>query len=130
MISLGGNIYFLAKLFATDGRSSSTSAAQMAGMSRRISHMMLSGGKACQRAEAGRRAMARSALLRSPGLRYVGTGAAARAGRVKLRVPVHGICGQRPARVLRRPDNHAQHTPSRTGVQNPVIMGHELCGKS
>ena len=33
MISLGGNIYFLAKLFATDGKSFQYVAAQMAGMS-------------------------------------------------------------------------------------------------
>src|ERR1039458_5279425 len=33
MISLGGNIYFLAKIFATDGKSFQFTAAQMTGMS-------------------------------------------------------------------------------------------------
>src|ERR1700677_968716 len=33
MIALGGNIYFLAKLFATDGKSFQYTAAQMTGMS-------------------------------------------------------------------------------------------------
>ena len=36
MISHGGNIYFLAKLFATDGKSFQYVAAQMAGMSQAI----------------------------------------------------------------------------------------------
>jgi protocatechuate 4,5-dioxygenase alpha chain len=47
MISLGGNIYFLAKLFATDGKSFQYVAAQMAGMSQaEYAQMMLSGGRA------------------------------------------------------------------------------------
>ena len=46
MISLGGNIYFLAKLFATDGKSFQYVAAQMAGMSQaEYAQMMLSGGR-------------------------------------------------------------------------------------
>jgi protocatechuate 4,5-dioxygenase alpha chain len=46
MISLGGNIYFLAKLFATDGRSFQYVAAQMAGMSQtEYADMMLHGGR-------------------------------------------------------------------------------------
>ena len=46
MISLGGNIYFLAKLFATDGKSFQYVAAQMAGMSQaEYAQMMLAGGR-------------------------------------------------------------------------------------
>ena len=46
MISLGGNIYFLAKLFATDGKSFQYVAAQMAGMSQAdYANMMLAGGR-------------------------------------------------------------------------------------
>ena len=46
MISLGGNIYFLAKLFATDGKSFQYVAAQMAGMSQEeYAKMMLDGGR-------------------------------------------------------------------------------------
>ena len=46
MISFGGNIYFLAKLFATDGKSFQYVAAQMAGMSQaEYAQMMLSGGR-------------------------------------------------------------------------------------
>ena len=49
MISLGGNIYFLAKLFATDGKSFQYVAAQMAGMSQaEYAQMMLRGGRAPQ----------------------------------------------------------------------------------
>jgi protocatechuate 4,5-dioxygenase alpha chain len=49
MISLGGNIYFLAKLFATDGKSFQFVAAQMAGMSQaEYAQMMLGGGRAPQ----------------------------------------------------------------------------------
>ena len=44
MISLGGNIYFLAKLFATDGKSFQYVAAQMAGMSQEDYAMMMRGG--------------------------------------------------------------------------------------
>ena len=47
MISFGGNIYFLAKLFATDGKSFQYVAAQMAGMSQaEYAQMMLAGGRA------------------------------------------------------------------------------------
>ena len=50
MISLGGNIYYLAKLFATDGKSFQYVAAQMAGMSQDdYARMMLSGGRAPER---------------------------------------------------------------------------------
>jgi protocatechuate 4,5-dioxygenase, alpha chain len=46
LISLGGNIYFLAKLFATDGHSFQFIAAQMAGMSQPdYAKMMLDGGR-------------------------------------------------------------------------------------
>lgn len=46
MISLGGNIYFLAKLFATDGKSFQYVAAQMAGMSQEdYASMMSKGGR-------------------------------------------------------------------------------------
>jgi len=46
MICLGGNIYFLAKLFATDGRSFQYVAAQMAGMTQaEYADMMLHGGR-------------------------------------------------------------------------------------
>lgn len=49
MIALGGNIYFLAKLFATDGKSFQYVAAQMAGMSQAdYAKMMLEGGRAPQ----------------------------------------------------------------------------------
>ena len=47
MISLGANIYFLAKLFATDGKSFQYVAAQMAGMSQEdYAKMMRGGGRA------------------------------------------------------------------------------------
>jgi protocatechuate 4,5-dioxygenase alpha chain len=46
MISLGGNIYFLAKLFSTDGRSFQYTAASMTGMSQeQYAQMMLEGGR-------------------------------------------------------------------------------------
>jgi protocatechuate 4,5-dioxygenase alpha chain len=46
MISLGGNIYFLAKIFATDGQSFQSAAAKMAGMSvDDYAAMMLHGGR-------------------------------------------------------------------------------------
>jgi protocatechuate 4,5-dioxygenase, alpha chain len=49
MISLGGNIYFLAKLFATDGQSFQYVAAQMAGMSQAdYAKMMREGGRTPQ----------------------------------------------------------------------------------
>jgi protocatechuate 4,5-dioxygenase, alpha chain len=47
MIALGGNIYFLAKLFATDGKSYQYAAALMTGMSQEdYAKMMLQGGRA------------------------------------------------------------------------------------
>ena len=46
MIALGGNIYFLAKLFATDGKSYQYAAALMTGMSQEeYAKMMLNGGR-------------------------------------------------------------------------------------
>ncbi|MFZ1061949.1 MAG: protocatechuate 4,5-dioxygenase subunit alpha [Acidimicrobiales bacterium] len=46
MIALGGNIYFLAKIFASDGQSFQTAAASMAGMSvEEYAAMMLHGGR-------------------------------------------------------------------------------------
>jgi protocatechuate 4,5-dioxygenase, alpha chain len=46
MIALGGNIYFLAKLFFTDGQSFEHAAASMTGMSREdYRQMMLSGAR-------------------------------------------------------------------------------------
>jgi protocatechuate 4,5-dioxygenase alpha chain len=46
MIELGGNIYFLAKLFATDGKSFQYTAAQMTGMPQEAyAQMMLAGGR-------------------------------------------------------------------------------------
>lgn len=46
MISLGGNIYFLAKLFFTDEKSFQYTAAQMTGMSQEdYAAMMLAGGR-------------------------------------------------------------------------------------
>ena len=49
MIALGGNIYFLAKIFATDGKSFQYAAALMTGMSQEdYARMMLSGGRSPQ----------------------------------------------------------------------------------
>ena len=46
MIAAGGNIYFLAKIFSTDGQSFEQAAASMTGMSREdYRNMMLSGGR-------------------------------------------------------------------------------------
>ena len=46
MISLGGNIYFLAKIFSTDGKSFQYAAASMTGMSQEeYAQMMLDGGR-------------------------------------------------------------------------------------
>ena len=46
LIALGGNIYFLAKIFATDGLSFQTAAASMTGMSvEAYAAMMLHGGR-------------------------------------------------------------------------------------
>ena len=46
MLALGGNIYFLAKIFSCDGQSFEQAAASMTGMSREdYRNMMLSGGR-------------------------------------------------------------------------------------
>lgn len=46
MIELGGNIYFLSKLFSTDGKSFQYTAASMTGMTQEAyAAMMLSGGR-------------------------------------------------------------------------------------
>jgi protocatechuate 4,5-dioxygenase alpha chain len=46
LLSLGGNVYFLAKIFATDGKSFQFAAASMTGMSQEeYAAMMLSGGR-------------------------------------------------------------------------------------
>jgi protocatechuate 4,5-dioxygenase alpha chain len=46
MIQLGGNIYFLAKIFATDGMSFQDAAASMTGMTKEdYAAMMLAGGR-------------------------------------------------------------------------------------
>jgi protocatechuate 4,5-dioxygenase alpha chain len=49
MIALGGNIYFLAKLFSTDGQSFEQAAASMTGLSREeYRQMMLKGGRSIE----------------------------------------------------------------------------------
>ena len=49
MIALGGNIYFLAKIFATDGKSFQYAAALMTGMSQQAyADMMLHGGRSVE----------------------------------------------------------------------------------
>ena len=54
MIALGGNIYFLAKIFATDGKSFQYAAALMTGMSQEdYGRMMLEGGRAYVPAKSG-----------------------------------------------------------------------------
>ena len=46
MISLGGNIYFLAKIFSTDGKSFQHTAASMTGLTQeQYAQMMLDGGR-------------------------------------------------------------------------------------
>ncbi len=46
MVELGGNVYFLAKLFSTDGKSFQYVAAQMTGLSQEAyARMMLEGGR-------------------------------------------------------------------------------------
>ena len=46
MISLGGNVYFLAKIFSTDGLSFQVAAGSMTGMStEEYAQMMLNGGR-------------------------------------------------------------------------------------
>jgi protocatechuate 4,5-dioxygenase alpha chain len=47
MLALGGNVYFLAKIFATDGKSFQHAAALMTGMAQEdYAKMMLAGGRA------------------------------------------------------------------------------------
>jgi protocatechuate 4,5-dioxygenase alpha chain len=54
MIALGGNIYFLAKLFATDGKSFQYAAALMTGLSQEeYAKMMLHGGRSPEADGAG-----------------------------------------------------------------------------
>ncbi len=49
MIALGGNIYFLAKIFATDGKSFQYAAALMTGMAQEdYANMMLKGGRSVE----------------------------------------------------------------------------------
>jgi protocatechuate 4,5-dioxygenase alpha chain len=49
MIALGGNIYFLAKIFATDGKSFQYAAALMTGMTQEdYAKMMLGGGRSVE----------------------------------------------------------------------------------
>ncbi len=46
MLALGGNIYFLAKIFSSDGQSFEQAAASMTGMTREdYRNMMLNGGR-------------------------------------------------------------------------------------
>jgi protocatechuate 4,5-dioxygenase alpha chain len=46
LIALGGNIFFLAKIFSTDGRSFQQTAATMTGMTQeQYAHMMANGGR-------------------------------------------------------------------------------------
>jgi protocatechuate 4,5-dioxygenase alpha chain len=46
LISLGGNVYFLAKIFSTDGKSFQYAAASMTGMTQdAYAAMMLAGGR-------------------------------------------------------------------------------------
>jgi protocatechuate 4,5-dioxygenase alpha chain len=53
MIALGGNIYFLAKIFSTDGLSFQHAAATMTGMSQEeYARMMLAGGRTPEPGEA------------------------------------------------------------------------------
>lgn len=49
MISLGGNVYYLAKLFASDGKSYQYAAALMTGMTQEAyAQMMLNGGRSIE----------------------------------------------------------------------------------
>ena len=49
LLSLGGNVYFLAKIFATDGKSFVYAAALMTGMSQEAyANMMLAGGRSIE----------------------------------------------------------------------------------
>lgn len=46
LISLGGNIFFLAKIFSTDGRSFQQAVCTMTGMTQeQYAHMMINGGR-------------------------------------------------------------------------------------
>jgi protocatechuate 4,5-dioxygenase alpha chain len=47
LISLGGNIFFLAKIFSTDGKSFQQAVSTMTGMTQeQYAHMMITGGRA------------------------------------------------------------------------------------
>ena len=50
-------------------------------------------------------------------------------GEVKLRVHYNGICGSDLLEYFDGPVTTRSTPHPLTGVQNPVIMGHELCGK-
>ena len=68
MLAEGGNIYFLAKIFSTDGKSFVHAAAQMTGMSEdEYQAMMLAGGRSPQDASAGSAASTGSATGASTG---------------------------------------------------------------
>lgn len=79
MLAEGGNIYFLAKIFSTDGKSFVHAAAQMTGMSEdEYQAMMLAGGRSPQDASAGSAASTGSATGASTG--SAATGSATGAG--------------------------------------------------
>src|SRR5438105_13112960 len=50
-------------------------------------------------------------------------------GEVKLRVLYNGICGSDLLEYCDGPVTTRSTPHPLTGVQNPVIMGHELCGE-
>src|SRR2546430_9308213 len=50
-------------------------------------------------------------------------------GEVKLRVLYNGICGSDLLEYFDGPVTTRSTPHPLTGVQNPVIMGHELCGE-
>ena len=51
------------------------------------------------------------------------------AGEVKLRVRYNGICGSDLHEYYDGPVTTRSTPHPLTGVKNPVIMGHELCGE-
>ncbi|TLZ38508.1 MAG: dehydrogenase, partial [Gammaproteobacteria bacterium] len=50
-------------------------------------------------------------------------------GEVKLRVLYNGICGSDLLEYFHGPVTTRSRPHPLTGVQNPVIMGHEVCGE-
>ncbi|HEV7136008.1 MAG TPA: protocatechuate 4,5-dioxygenase subunit alpha [Steroidobacteraceae bacterium] len=63
MIALGGNIYFLAKLFSTDGKSFQYTAASMTGMTQEeYATMMLQGGRSAE----GNRRLGEAPAVKGP----------------------------------------------------------------